>query len=328
MQYSPLDLQRGVPHMQLLGTRYYMAFSPEAIAAADAHPDLTEIAASPPWKVYEVADSDVVVPLDNEPAVLEGLEDTNPEWQADAAAWFNDPSALDVLLASDGPDDWQRIEDGERPERRSLPEVRVSDLDEDDQSISFDVSRVGVPILVKTSYFPNWTASGAEGPYHVTPNLMVVVPTEEHVELTYGYTSVEYLGFGTSLAALGALVLLVRAGPVAFPERRRRRPALEPAFATTEGEGDGHGDDDAAELGHPQRAADSAEVFFRDVARDPEEFWSKRPTWTSGRAEGGAEPPEAGDGAEDPPGDGGAGGSTLLDPDRDLRDDDPGSLGP
>ena len=36
----------------------------------------------------------------------------------------------------------------------------------------------GSPVLVKVSYFPNWEASGAEGPYRVTPNLMVVVPTE------------------------------------------------------------------------------------------------------------------------------------------------------
>jgi len=36
--------------------------------------------------------------------------------------------------------------------------------------------QIGQPVLVKVSYFPNWKASGAKGPYRVTPNLMVVIP--------------------------------------------------------------------------------------------------------------------------------------------------------
>ena len=41
-----------------MGVRYYMAFSDQAIAAATTNPDLTVVASSPPWKVYEVADSE------------------------------------------------------------------------------------------------------------------------------------------------------------------------------------------------------------------------------------------------------------------------------
>ena len=40
------------------------------------------------------------------------------------------------------------------------------------------------PVLVKMSYFPNWQVSGASDIYRVTPNLMVVVPTSNHVTLT------------------------------------------------------------------------------------------------------------------------------------------------
>ena len=46
-------------------------------------------------------------------------------------------------------------------------------------------------MLVKMSYFPNWQVAGADGPYRVAPNFMVVVPTDTHVELTYGRTGVE-----------------------------------------------------------------------------------------------------------------------------------------
>ena len=44
-------------------------------------------------------------------------------------------------------------------------------------------------MLVKVSYFPNWEVDGAEGPYRIAPNLMVVVPTEQEVRLHYGRSS-------------------------------------------------------------------------------------------------------------------------------------------
>ena len=45
---------------------------------------------------------------------------------------------------------------------------------------------MGTPVEVRVSYFPNWKASGADGPWRVAPNLMVVVPTSHDVTLTYG----------------------------------------------------------------------------------------------------------------------------------------------
>ena len=77
-----------------------------------------------------------------------------------------------------------------------------------DDRISFDVDRTGSPVLVKTSYFPNWQATGANGPWRVAPNLMVVVPTSRHVELHYGFTPVDNLGRVVSVAALAGVGLL------------------------------------------------------------------------------------------------------------------------
>src|SRR3546814_18153630 len=42
MPYRDLDVDAGVEHMQLMGVRYYLARTPEAQAAAEANPDLTE----------------------------------------------------------------------------------------------------------------------------------------------------------------------------------------------------------------------------------------------------------------------------------------------
>ena len=84
-------------------------------------------------------------------------------------------------------------------------------------------------MLVKVSDFPNWQASGAEGPYRVTPNLMVVVPTAKHVSLHFGRTSVDYLAILMTLLGIAGLVVLARRPAIAMPEPKR--PNVSPAAA-------------------------------------------------------------------------------------------------
>ena len=233
LPYGTFDIDKGVRHLQLMGVRYYLATSAQATTAARAHPDLTELDTSGPWVVFQVADSDLVEPLEHEPAVLDGVDDHQRDWicrttDADdkcagpAVTWYQDLTRQDVLLASSGPDSWQRVDtDDPDPEERSVDPVEVSALEVDTDGISFDVDRPGSPVLVKASYFPNWRASGAEGPYRVAPNLMVVVPTSAHVELTYGREPVEWIAY--ALTALGvALAILLAVRP---PLRRRPDPS-------------------------------------------------------------------------------------------------------
>ena len=93
-------------------------------------------------------------------------------------------------------------------------------------------------MLVKASYFPNWKASGADGPYRVAPNLMVVVPTAEHVELSYGRHPVEWVGYALTLVGIALAIFLATRPPVPGPARpapdgeaapRRPRGAVDAA---------------------------------------------------------------------------------------------------
>ena len=57
LPYSGLDVARGTEHMRLMGVRYYMAFSSEAVDQARAAAGLTEIGSTRlgPWVVFEVS---------------------------------------------------------------------------------------------------------------------------------------------------------------------------------------------------------------------------------------------------------------------------------
>ena len=100
----------------------------------------------------------------------------------------------------------------------ALPKVTVTGVAVGVSSIRFHVDRVGVPVMVRTSFYPRWHAEGASGPYRVSPNLMVVIPTSNAVVLSYGSSSATNVGVVITLAAIALAVVVVLAGQV----RRRR----------------------------------------------------------------------------------------------------------
>ena len=234
LPYSPLDIEDGVGHLQDLGVRYYMAFTDEAVTAARADPRLTELTAAEPWVVFSVRASELVVGLDHLPVVVDGVQGGGEAWLVPTVAWWEADEV--PLIAETGPDGWPRISIAEieqaSPELQAaidndlgrsaqmlamasvlpdaLPDelvdpVVVSDVTADEFGISFAVDRLDQPVLVRTSYFPNWEVSGALGPFRVAPNLMVVVPTEFEVELAYGRSGIEL--FSQLLTVLGVVVL-------------------------------------------------------------------------------------------------------------------------
>jgi hypothetical protein len=233
LPYRNLDVTAGVEHLQLLGVRYYMALAEETKATARTLKSLRLLATSGPWKVtypdgdkqrtweiYEVADSEVVKPLAYEPVVMTGVPKGGDRWQEAAVAWYQDNGRWAVPLAASGPKEWRRVRGAHpSPPRTPVPPVTVRNIRTDDDSISFDVDRVGVPVLVKTSYFPNWKASGARGVWRVTPNQMVVIPTAKHVTLRYTHTPVDMVAWLLTFLGIAGLVLLWRRGPASFEER-------------------------------------------------------------------------------------------------------------
>jgi hypothetical protein len=240
LPYGPLDVPLGVQHLQLLGVKYFMAETPTVEAEANSDPSLKLVAKTGPWaynydgvnthttwNIYVVRQSTLVTPLHNEPVVLSGVKPgpSGPSnWLTPSIAWYDDPSRWHVELAQSGPTTWPRTSVNHiTPTVKHVPATTVSGITTTNSTIDFHVSRVGTPVLVKVSYFPNWHASGAQGPYRVSPNLMVVVPTSHDVRLTYGATSANYLGLISTVIGLLGLV-----GIFAWPRLRSRRSASSP----------------------------------------------------------------------------------------------------
>ncbi len=248
LRYDDNKAALGVRYLQELGVRYYMGFTPEAVREASAQPALREIARTGPWVVYEVAGSDLVVPLAVQPVVIDGIVDdesrmahsgdAKERWLELGTSWFQNPNDWVAMPVADGPDEWQRVSVaidmarriGEPDESSRRVDVVVpntpievvnvappivSGVVQGRSSVSFRVDKIGTPILVRTSYFPNWNVSGAQGPYRVAPNMMVVVPTQNEVTLSFSWSFLDVLAYALTIVGIVVLVRWRRARRVA-----------------------------------------------------------------------------------------------------------------
>lgn len=225
LPYNGLNVKLGVEHLQLLGVRYYMAFSPNVITQANQDTQLQKIATVPAvdptagqnsalgwtWSIYKIRNSQKVVPLTHVPVVLNGIKANQVSWDGVTIPWYDNPSKWSTFLAQSGPTNWPHV----FPNAKSypsvpLPSVLVSKIHSKNSSISFNVSSTGTPVLIKTSYFPNWQVKGGSGPYRVSPNLMVVVPNAKHVVVYYGMTPIDYIGYSVSFLSLVGLGVIYK----------------------------------------------------------------------------------------------------------------------
>jgi hypothetical protein len=234
LRYDNNDAALGVKYMQELGVKYFMGFTSEAIAQASQQEGLTEVARSGPWVVYRVANSDVVTPLAMQPVVA-NISSNNPRerWLEIGTSWFQHPEVWTTPIADNGPSEWQRVDvavdeslrEGEpnsnnrrvdvvKPATALTPvpldPVVVSNVNIGEESVKFSVDKIGVPVLVRVSYFPNWKVDGAKGPYRVAPNMMVVIPTSTNVSMHFGWNLRDYVAYLLSFAGIAWIVVTRR----------------------------------------------------------------------------------------------------------------------
>ena len=271
LRYTNNDAEVGTRHMRDLGVRYLMVRTDAAKAEAATTEGLEFVGVSGTWEIYEVQGSNIVEPLAVEPVVVDQADDDwyKPGDQRErnlelGTSWFQNRDTWPAIPVDDGPEEWQRVTASIVEEQRidpfddqlrkvdyvapdggftptPLPEVTVSDVEIRQQSVEFSVDEVGVPVIVKVSYFPNWQVEGAEGPYRAGANHMIVVPTSTEVTLTYDSRSaLDWFFYLLTAIGIGLCFVWRRLGDVEHADVR-------PVFGTIGGDGgDADGDGDGA----------------------------------------------------------------------------------
>ena len=216
LDYRGLDFQRAIPHLQMYNVAYYVAWTEDAANLARAA-GLEELATPEPWTIFALPDSSLVDVARFIPSVYAG-DDTFLDASLD---WYDDYLNMDRWLVEDGSDEWPRVDTVADRLLLDAPYdatgAAVTDIEVENDKISFHTSAVGIPHLVKVSYFPAWRVEGADGPFRAAPSLMVVVPTQEDVVLEFANGVPENAGLVLSSAMVLSLL-----GWGALRLRRRR----------------------------------------------------------------------------------------------------------
>jgi hypothetical protein len=217
-EYSTFDTENALRHLRLFNVSDVVALSPRLVSSLQARADVAEVARIPPYVVFRLADHG---PGYVEPMAFAPVRSSPAGWRDKAYRWFTrKPLRAAHLVFTEDP----RFTVTERDPWLAPPEVPLEpgvtvretlDL----ESLTLTTNRVGHPLLVKISYHPRWKAEGADGPYLVSPALMMVVPRRPTVRLVYSRTLSDPLGLGLTLGAvaLGAWSLRRRV-PVAASE--------------------------------------------------------------------------------------------------------------
>src|SRR4029453_1855563 len=190
----------GLAHLRLYGVRYYVAYdacknqdetwAPCAdlkqqdteIQAAKAA-GLPEVATSGRFHVYQIGTGNLVEVPKFRPVLVD-----HHDWRATGLSWYGHPDWLETPLAfASSGDKAARAAFAQSgplplthppPGAPARPGGLAATTSPTRHQPPFRTDRIGEPHIVKVSWFPNWRVEGAEGPWLLSPGLMVVVRTQ------------------------------------------------------------------------------------------------------------------------------------------------------
>jgi hypothetical protein len=212
-EYSAMDPDNALRHLRLFNVREIVALSPALVSTLAARQDVEPVARIDPYRVFRLKDPG---PGYVEPLAFAPVRSSPRGWRDKAYRWFTrKPAGAVHLVFTDDP----RFEVVERDEFLPPPAVPLAggvDVRStlEPESLTIETSRVGHPLLVKVSYHPRWRAEGADGPYLVSPALMMVIPRQPTSRLVYASsTAADRIGLVlTASAVVGAALRRLRRG--------------------------------------------------------------------------------------------------------------------
>jgi hypothetical protein len=202
LAYSSFDPGTALARMRLLNVSQIVALSARLVAALEARADVERMDRIKPYVVFRLKDPG---PGYVEPLAYAPVRCSPSRWREKAYDHLRrkPPSRVALVFTND-----PRFTLVDSRRDAAPPEVRLPDDVEVDAEIHGErilirTDRIGHPLLVKISYHPRWRVKGADGPFLVAPSLMLVVPRETQVEMSYAArTWSDGLGIVLTLSAL------------------------------------------------------------------------------------------------------------------------------
>jgi hypothetical protein len=231
---QPFNFTNATRHLELFNVKHFIARSEQTKQALRQQPGWRLLGREQEWELYELMTHEgrfVFVPPRMPLTVM------TSRWMQNSLEWLTTMPALEQFViwreegahAKDGEEgpltekQFQECLSGWRQGSTNGFGVPLSasgtgcirSEEVSDEGIRFKTTAIGTPHIVKMSWFPNWKVRGARGVYRVSPGFMLVYPEQETVELYYGTTGSDRVGYGlTVLGLLGVVLAVIKKGRV------------------------------------------------------------------------------------------------------------------
>jgi hypothetical protein len=211
-----LNVSAGVENLKMMNIRYMISSSLKVQGELDKNPDAKLMAKFDVFNFYEINTTNRYVEvLKNIPVKIK-----TEKWYDSVLPWFKkydtDRSFIIWDQGEKGLDSFKTISPDKVLNIVKTPYKTGGEVIEENienEKITFKTTAIGIPHIIKISYFPNWKAIGADGPYVISPSFMMVIPRQGNVTLYYGSTVPDIIARSLTQAAwLFLLVLLIAGG--------------------------------------------------------------------------------------------------------------------
>lgn len=212
LKYPARNTTLGLTHLQMMNVPYLITSSPEVTTEVLSDPRATLLKTIGSFSIFRISGNTGYVEIMKYNPVRISTDD----WFNTIKPWYLEESALKVPIVWDNGDpalsEFKKI----TADKVNNPPVdpvsadgHVTIEELDNERLVFKTTAVGKPHWIKISYFPNWRADGADGPFVVSPSFMMVIPRQDTVTLTYGSTLSDKIGAALTLTGWLVVVLLI-----------------------------------------------------------------------------------------------------------------------
>ncbi|NMB92039.1 MAG: hypothetical protein GYA31_00130 [Parcubacteria group bacterium] len=218
MKYPSFNFENGVKHMQLFGANYFVAYTQDIKNLADKY--LIHLRDVNDFSIYEVPHSELVTVV---PDI--NLIKKQKGWLDQSIEWYKAMDFSNFLVFYQNNKEKNEIDNTLKPSLLVKQPIMIKEIKKD--SLTFTTENLYQPHLVKITYFPGWKATGAKGPYLISPSFMMVIPTQQEVTLKFGYNCWDKIGMGLSIISAITVVFLIIRKPSRFlsiPKRKFLTP--------------------------------------------------------------------------------------------------------
>lgn len=196
LKLPSMNIKIGIDNLKMMNVRYMIASSKDVKELLDKNPDAKLMAKFDEFNFYEINTSNKYVEiLKYKPVKIK----TN-DWYDSILPWFkyDDPDKVFIIWdqGEKGLDQFKEITDDEVLNLSKQLEKPTGDVvfeKVENEKITFKTTAIGVPHIIKVSYFPNWKVEGGYGPYAISPSFMMVIPTQSDVTLYYASTKIDII---------------------------------------------------------------------------------------------------------------------------------------